>query len=373
MKIIDRGIVFDGRNTPKISSCTFASLCELDNGRILFSFKGSPKKGPYNTDECGYTCISDDGGKMYGKPLRKFEPPVVDGKPTTIRIIYYLGLGKGKVLAVLNAIDASNDSLPFFNEDTEGLKDTCIMFAVSHDYGETFDELKRIQVQSFIDTPLSLTGAPSLLHDGRIVIQFEVNKKYYDKTPWIHNSVAAYSKDGGKSWGDEVIITDYPHMYYWDQRISSLDSGRIIDLFWSFDRKKGDYVNIHACESLDFGRSYGEIFDTGLVGQPGNVVDIDDSKICCIYINRDNSPIIKMAQSSDFGRTWQDVLTVYDSGLKKNTSSKLSMNEAWSEMGAFSVGHPFMTKMRDGTIVAYYYAGDETHRTDINWVKIAID
>ncbi len=73
------------------------------------------------------------------------------------------------------------------------------------------------------------------------------------------------------------------------------------------------------------------------------------------------------------GKNGLDELTVYDSGQSRCTSDSLSMNDAWSEMGAFSVGHPFMTKLHDGTIVAYYYAGDTTHRTDIHWVKIATD
>ncbi|MBT3318501.1 MAG: exo-alpha-sialidase [Clostridia bacterium] len=372
MRIIERGVVFDGSDTPQISSCTFPSMCQPENGRILFSFKGSPQKGPYDTGENGYTCVSDDNGKTYSAPMKKYEPPIVDGKPTTIRTLYYMPMGGGRVLAVLNAIDASDDSLVFYNEETEGLKDTYIMFALSEDFGNTFSELKRIQVQSFIDTPIPLTGAPSLMNNGTIVIQFEVNKTYYDTAPWTHNSVAVYSHDGGQTWGDEVVITNHPQMYYWDQRISVIGD-KLLDLFWSFDRDKGDYVNIHACESLDYGRSYSDVWDTGLSGQPGNAVDIGGGKICCVYINRDSSPIVKLAVSADFGRTWRDELSVYDSGQVKCTNDSLSMNDAWSEMGAFSVGHPFMTKMNDGTIIAYYYAGDTTHRTDIHWAKIALD
>ncbi len=70
MQIIEQGVVFDGAGTPQISSCTFPSMCQLENGRILFSFKGSPQKGPYDTGECGYTCISDDNGKTYSAPTR---------------------------------------------------------------------------------------------------------------------------------------------------------------------------------------------------------------------------------------------------------------------------------------------------------------
>lgn len=368
MKIIDTGILPGGCEDSNLSSQTFPSLCELECGRMLFSFKGSPKKGPFNTGECGYTSISDNGGKTFSKPITKFNPLVVDGKPITIRTLYYLGLGGGKVLAVLNAV-AGDMNLEFFNEKTKGLKDTYIMYALSGDNAETFSELKRLYVASFPDTPLPLTGAPIMLKNGSIALQFEVNKKYYDENPWTHNSVVVYSHDGGKTWGDEVIVTNHPHMYYWDQRISCLDDGRILDLFWSFDRSKGDYVNIHACESLDNGKSYSDVFDTGLSGQPGNALSLPDGRICCIYINRDASPIINLAVSED-GRNWEDELTVYDSDMIKCTKDGLSMNDAWSEMGAFCVGHPFITGLSDGTILAYYYAGKTTHRTDIHFKRI---
>ena len=47
----------------------------------------------------------------------------------------------------------------------------------------------------------------------------------------------------------------------------------------------------------------------------------------------------------------------------------MSMNDAWSQMGAFNVGHPYLAKLRDGTLMAYYYAGPGTHRTDIRLGK----
>ena len=181
MKISQSGTVFDGSKDKNISSCTFPGLCELGSGRILVSFKGSPRKVPFNTGECGYTCISDDGAKTFSQPIKMFEPPVVNGKPTTIRTLYYLGLENNRVLAVFNAVDAGCEELPYYNEKTEGIKDTYIMYALSEDGAQTFSEPMLFESKLFGSVPFPLTGPPCLLDDGSIALQFEVNKRYDDR------------------------------------------------------------------------------------------------------------------------------------------------------------------------------------------------
>ena len=370
MKVLEHGIVYSGADTPKYSSCSFPSICQLHDGTLLASFKGAAQKIPCNHTDHGVTVISRDNGKTWSEPMEFFAPPVVDGKPTTIRTLYFVEVKPGDLLAVCNAVDGTMEDLPYYNEETEGLKETYIFFSHSHDGGKTWDDLKRIQVQTFYDLPLPLTGAPLLTKDGRVGIQFEVNKHYYETEYWIHHSAVVWSADGGYTWGDEVVITDCPTIYYWDQRISCLDDGTVADIFWTFDRNKGDYINIHLCKSCDGGRSFSDLIDTGLVGQPGNVISGKDGRMLAIYINRDAAPVIRLAESADSGNTWADVLTVFDFGANTKGKQNAGMNDVWSEMGNFNIGHPFMTRLQDGRIMAYFYSGPSTHRTDFHYVLI---
>lgn len=372
MRITDQGIIYSGENTPSLSSCAFPGLCKLKNGTVLASFKGAETKGPYNKTDKAMTCISTDGGKTFGLPFEQFEPPVVDGKPTTLRTLYYAEIDENNLLAVCNAVDATMEELPYYNEDTEGLKDTYIMVSHSADGGKTWDGLKRIQVQSFYNMPLPLTGAPFVTKEGRVGIQFEVNKPYYETEYWVHHSCVVYSDDGGYTWGNEVIITDNPDVYYWDQRVDTLCDGRVADIFWTFDRNKGDYVNIHYCESTDGGRTFGAPRDIGLVGQPGNVIDGKNGSMLAIYINRENAPVIRLAESTDNGITWKDVLTVFDSETNRKGKQNAGMNDVWAEMAAFSTGHPYIEKLDDSTAVAYFYTGPSTHRTDFRYAVIEL-
>lgn len=371
MKIIDRGIIYSGENNPALSSCAFPAVCRLSDGTLLASFKGGATKGPYNRDDHAMTCISTDGGKTWGQPFEQFVPPVVDGKPTTLRTLYYVEAEKGNLLAVCNAVDATMADLPYYNEVTEGLKDTYVMVSHSADGGKTWSDLTRVQVNSFYNMPLPLTGAPFLTADGRIGIQFEVNKPYYETKYWVHHSCAVYSDDGGYTWGNEVVITDNPDVYYWDQRIDTLADGTVTDIFWTFDRTKGDYVNIHYCESRDGGRTFGELTDTGLSGQPGNVIDGKNNGRLAIYINRDAAPVIRLAESLD-GKIWKDVLTVFDFGENTKGKQNTCMNDVWAEMGAFSIGHPFVERLDENRIICYFYCGPSTHRTDFRYAIVEL-
>ena len=371
MQIVNQGIIFSGAETPPLSSCSFPSILQLSNGAIIASFKGAATKGLRNDTDHAMTCFSYDNGKTWTFPIDVFEPPIVDGKPTTLRTIYYVEPEPGHVLAVANAVDATLVDLPYYNEETEGLKDTYMMYAHSYDCGKTWTDLQRIQVQTFYDLPLPLTGAPFLTKDGRIGIQFEVNKPYYETAYWVHHSAVVYSDDGGHTWGDEVVITDSPAIYYWDQRVSALADGTVADIFWTFDRNKGDYINIHYCQSTDGGRSFSAPQDTGLVGQPGNVIDGKDNNLLTVYINREGRPEIRLAESCDYGITWHDVMTVFVYGKDRATKQNNGMNDVWAEMAAFSVGHPFLTRMQDGSVWVYFYNGPATDRTDFHYVQIA--
>lgn len=370
MKITQKGIIFSGENTPSLSSCTFPSVCQLEDGTILASFKGAKNKGPLNAADHAMTCISRDSGKTWSNAIEFFQPPIVDGKPTTLRTIYFVEVDASNLLAVLNAVDATLEELPYYNEKTEGLKDTYIMVSHSSDGGKTWSEMQRVQVEAFYDLPLPLTGAPFITSDGRVGIQFEVNKPYYETEYWVHHSAIVYSEDGGYTWGNEVIVTDNPTVYYWDQRVDVLNDGTIADIFWTFDRDKGDYVNIHYCQSNDGGRTFGPMIDTGLSGQPGNVINGKNDTLITVYINRDSVPEIRLAESHDHGETWQDVLSVFTYGRNVKGKQNSGMNDVWAEMALFSIGHPFMKRMQDGTIWVYFYNGPATDRTDFCYVAI---
>jgi len=344
----------------------------MPEGRMIASFKGSPLKGPLARQN-GYLCYSSDYGETWSEPVAPFPNGIVyKGRKASFRGIYCTHIEGSRVIAVLPAVYDEGDT-PYYNNDTEGLLDTEIFFAFSNDYGKTFDAPKRMDTSPF-NQPVPLTGPVLRLLNGTLICQFELNKTYYDPKPWVHSSVVTFSKDGGLTWGGATAVTNHPTVYYWDQRMSVIQSGRILNMFWTFDREKAGYLNIHASESLDGGRTWSPLWDAGLPGQPGQPADIGGGRVAAIYIDRSGPPKISVKISKDGGRTFlPGELVVYDSKLQKQERGKSGMNDAWSEMVAFSVGHPNLVMLPSGILYAYYYAGPNTDRTDIYWAKIEIN
>jgi len=371
MRILNRGVIPKPLDDKNFSSNTFPCIEKLPSGRWLCAFKAAEKKGDCDFQHAVMTW-SDNEGKTW---IPSFEPvslPNIDGIPGKSRIMYFLSLGGRRVLMVLNWVDASDMSKPYYDSSNESLKDTRIFSCFSEDNGETWLKPELMNTHP-VNNPVPLTGAPLMLKDGTIICQFEVNKHVWDNSKWVHKSSMIFSRDGGKTWDGVVNVTEIPDMYYWDQRPGVMADGRtIVDFFWTLDGRRQQYLNIHACESLDGGKTWGELWDTGIYGQPGQPVDLGDGRIATIAIDRSDRPVITVRTSRDRGRTYDDELVIYDGDLSKQDSRNMSMNEAWDEMGRFSVGHPNLIKLGDGEILAYYYAGNHYNSTSIEFVRISV-
>jgi hypothetical protein len=273
-------------------------------------------------------------------------------------------------------VDYSDPSLPYFNEETEGLLGTRIFFAESRDDGVTWSAPELMDT-SPLNMPTPITGPVLLLSNGDLACQFELNKDYYDTSEWRHSSVLMFSRDGGSSWPEHTIVSRDPdnRIFYWDQRPAVLADGRILDLFWTYDNQAALYRNIHARESLDNGRTWSEMWDTGIPGQPAPPVSLSVGSLVMVYMDRTNTPAVKARISEDNGRTWAGgtETAIYLAGTPSQTWKKGSMQDAWAEMAEFSLGLPAAARLQNGDILVAYYAGTDTDKTDIQWARIRVE
>ena len=370
--IVGSDTVFLGVKNTDHQSCAFPGICVLPNGRWICSCRAAPaKKG--TVGQHVLLSWSDDDGQSWCKPFNPFMPPHVADKPGLFRGAYLTAMGEHRVLATLSWVDHSDPSLPFFNEETEGLLDTRIFFAKSEDDGETWSEPEIMDTSPF-HVPTPFTGPVLRLSNGDSACQFELNKHYYDPSVWQHSSVLMFSKDEGKTWVGHAITSNDPEnrIFYWDQRPGVLANGRIMDLFWTYDNQATVYLSIHARESLDNGHTWSELWDTGVPGQPAPPVSLLDGRIAMVYVDRTGPPVIKMRISSDRGHTWPDntEIVLHQTSPGSQTWKKKSMQDAWAEMGKFSMGLPTTTLLENGDILVVYYSGPHTDQTDIKWVRI---
>ena len=148
--------------------------------------------------------------------------------------------------------------------------------------------------------------------------------------------------------------------------------GLLEDFVWTFDRRTNNYRNIGRIESRDSGGTWGELADTGLPGQAGNAVMLPDGRLALVYIDRTGAPTVRLALSRDRGGTWEEDWALYVHGTQRAEHRKTAYGEAWTEMGKFTAGHPFVTRLSSGRLLVIHYAGPETDRTDLmlTWIDV---
>lgn len=374
MKIIDRGIAIKAEEGTDYQSCLFPGLCILPCGRWIVSCRAAPGRD-INTNQRTFLSYSDDEGKTWSNPVSYFHPVKVNNKIGVFRGAYLTSLGGSEVFAALQWVDFTNPELPVFNKQTEGVLDCHIFTARSFDNGISWTEPEFVNTSFFDDYQAPITGPALYIEPDCLILQFELNKSYRDTSPWKHASLFMFSYDRGKTWSEYVRVAHDPEnrIFYWDQRPAVLSDGTILDLFWTYDNQGLRYLNIHARCSKDGGKTWSEIWDTGVWGQPGHPVSLPDGSIAMPFIQRDNYPEIKMRTSSDGGRTWPEdtEFIIYTSkdrfcGIK----DKKSMRDVWAEFSRFSAGWPISARLKNGDIIVAYYAGSSADFTDIEWVRI---
>lgn len=372
MRVIGRGIVGGIAREDRFQSKTFPAFEVLPSGRWLAACRVAEKKTDSKHKQVLMTW-SDDQGRTW---VPVFEPvvlPDIQGIPGQAQSTYFLALGGNSVLMVINWVDASRPDLPYYDPVDESLKDTRIFYSCSEDGGESWSSPLLMDTTS-LGGPVPLTGPPIRLGDGSILCQFEINKYKGDSSKWIHRSAMIRSEDDGKTWGNPVLVTAIPDMYYWDQRPNVLNDGlSIINFFWTLDGKKNEYVNIHQSLSEDGGRTWSLPKDTGIYGQPGRPVQLEDGRIATIEINRVAAPAITVRIKPAINQLFEDALEIFKAKLPGQDSRYINMNDAWDEMAKFSVGHPNLLYLGGKEILAYFYQGDNCDETEIAYCMLSLE
>ena len=371
MKIISKGTVGGIPLGDALNSKTFPAFEILPSGRWLAGFKASEKKADARHKSVWMTW-SDDQGASWVPAFVPVELPKVSGRVGQAISLYFWALGGSRVLLVINWVDESDPEAPFYDPADESLKDTRIFCSMSEDSGAHWSEPKLINTDT-MGGPVPLTGPPIRLGDGSLLCQLEINKYKGDPRKWVHRSALLRSVDEGSTWPEVRIVTNYPDWYFWDQRPNVLLDGRtLINYFWTLDGKRNEYLNLHEAVSRDSGASWNFPTDTGIYGQPGRPVQLDDGRIVLICIDRSVVPVISLWIKDHLASPFTKVGDVFQADLARQDSRYVTMNEAWAEMARFSIGHPQLLHLGGLEVLAYFYAGSKTDHTEIDYVHVSL-
>lgn len=356
MRIEKQGCIFDVEKTrTEKKVCTFTSLFKHSSGRIFSSFRRASKKD------------STDGEGVIAEFIDYSEWKIVfsgfqnefDGKKGDIKIVELFERKDKGISAVISWFDCSKGS-KLYDTSSDTLLPARLILTDSYDMGKTWSNYRVIDS---CDLPgPALTGPVLKVSQGYLVF-FETYGPEKPGGSSIHAARALFSKDG--TIFDRIItVARHPEdaIYYWDQR-SEYDvfSGRIVSMFWSYDRKKEKDIDIHIAYGDSERLRWTKPIPTGIKGQIAKPITVSEKRILCFYVHRHYPGSMRLIVSDDGGKVWKydEELIVYQDSEKNDKERQVSYAEYWEDMNRWNFGHPAGILLDKSRILLAYYAGKD--------------
>ncbi|OHB55766.1 MAG: hypothetical protein A2Y07_10585 [Planctomycetes bacterium GWF2_50_10] len=364
MKLCDSKLIFSGLSGTRTNTVSFSCLTRLRNGQLLSTARlGSGKD---TADGNIGIWRSDDNGQKWSDVLMPLTTSF-EGKNGCLRTGCVTELSNGRLLMSCAWVDRSVEGRALYNNKTGGLCEMFPVISYSDDGGCTWSPLQRVDLFP-VALPSALTGPTLVLSDGGIACQFESQKTWDSAEPIYNISAFKVSYDEGDTWPEYVQIAGRlgGDTVCWDQRIAQFPSGKMINLFWSYNTVTNTDQTIHMSVSNEWSRNWSKPIDTGIVGQIACPVVMSELHVIMLYVRRDKKRQILARQSFDGGKTWDvsSEVIIYNQAQDYDDSSNL-----FDAMNQWSYGHPFGIKLSDHEIAMVYYAGKGSY-TSLNFCKI---
>lgn len=208
---------------------------------------------------------------------------------------------------------------------------------VSEDCGMTWSET--------IYIPITAPHGPTLCRDGSLIYlgieTYEADGIHCRTLTGGNEKASLYrSRDGGYTWvlesgisapswlGNEQFL-DEPH-------VLELPDGRLLGAF----RIEGAHpFTIGFCLSEDGGRTWGEVYPTGVSGSPPHLMLHSSGALICSYGRREAPCGERAMVSFDLGKTWEDEYVLHN-----------AKNEQDGDLG-----YPSTVELADGSLMTVYY------------------
>lgn len=168
-----------------------------------------------------------------------------------------------------------------------------------------------------------------------------------DGIEWRFLSFVTPAIEGGSAVNDRSIPAIFGATRHFYTRLIELADGRLLASL-RFQRDARDVIWTDIFASDDGGRTWGFLSRVNDWGAPGDIVQMQDGRVVCVYGYRVRPSGIRARVSEDGGRTWGAELVLRDDG------------------GSWDVGYPRVIEHEPGRLLTVYYMNTRDDRIQMN-------
>lgn len=298
----------------------------------------------------------------------------MDNKPYSYLAGGITTLRDGTLVLLGSRWDRSDPDKPWYNPKTEGYLPVEIVIFRSTDNGRSWSAPQVVPLPEGIIG--NHAGRIEELSNGHLLLPVETWKDYDDLNPANQRTMALFSNDNGKTWGNPRTIADgvTQGIFYWDQLIIALNHGHLFATFWTHDMKTDKDLPIHYATSKDEGRTWTNPTSTGINGQVSCAVGIGNGRVLLVYnLRYAERPGIMAVLSENGGKTWDltHQTTVWDAQGRANIGVA-SQERALADMVTFGFGKPDARKLINGDILVSFWC-TEACVVHIRWCRLRVE
>lgn len=168
-----------------------------------------------------------------------------------------------------------------------------------------------------------------------------------DGIHWSFLSFITPAIEGGSAVSDRAGPLIFGALRHFYTRLLALRDGRILASI-RFQRDAKGLMWVDIFESHDGGRTWGFLSRVGDWGAPGDIVEMADGRIVCVYGYRLAPAGIRARISEDGGRSWGPELILRDDG------------------GSWDLGYPCVIEVTPGRLLTTYYFNEKNDPIQMN-------
>ena len=334
----------------------FPGLVELPSGELIAMFEIG--EAFESVDSRTYLSRSSDSGKtwqlqgeLYNQADAGLDYPYSEClKPTLLK--------DGSLIAVGYRFDREDPDRPIGNPEGGGLLPGNDVVSFSNDEGRTWSIPKIIE-HGYPEV-LELSSPCVQLSSGDIVAIGPPFKMWDGSNPTGQFGVLLRSTDKGKSWDATgrffELTIDGRQISPWESRLCEMQPGRLVVITWAFDIGANKHLPNHITVSHDYGNTWSEPIDTGIMAQASNLMWLENDKLLTIHTHRAGEVglYVRLVDFSDDRWHCEAEQCLWTKTVAQDTSKDII-----GQFAALKFGQASFTRLADGDILATFWCVED--------------